>query len=304
MILIPVPITLFHSMSLLFLFKDEEDAYEFDDSHQMNMKGAFMDEFFQKVADIRQKFERITEDVESVKKSHRAILTTAASVNPDQDEEDAYEFDDSHQMNMKGAFMEEFFQKVADIRQKIERITEDVESVKESHRAILTTAVPDQGLKDNMEACVSQIQRTANGVRSNLKAMERDEKQVGTSYNLADARIKRCQHAALSRKFVEVMIEYNTTQTDYREKCKARIQRQLEIVGKAKTSEEVEDMLESGNPAFFSSDIVIETQQATQALDGIKARHTCSDIITLEKGIQELEEMSQDMYICMLVESQ
>lgn len=37
------------------------------------------------------------------------------------------------------------------------------------------------------------------------------------------------QHSTLSRKFVEVMSEYNATQSDYRERCKGRIQRQLEI---------------------------------------------------------------------------
>jgi syntaxin 1A len=45
----------------------------------------------------------------------------------------------------------------------------------------------------------------------------------------ADVRIRKTQHATLSRKFVEVMTEYNRTQTDYRERCKGRIQRQLEI---------------------------------------------------------------------------
>ena len=37
------------------------------------------------------------------------------------------------------------------------------------------------------------------------------------------------QHATLSRKFVEVMNDYNACQIDYRERCKGRIQRQLEI---------------------------------------------------------------------------
>lgn len=37
------------------------------------------------------------------------------------------------------------------------------------------------------------------------------------------------QHSTLSRKFIEVMNEYNNAQIDYRERCKARIQRQLEI---------------------------------------------------------------------------
>ncbi|KAG7272685.1 hypothetical protein CRUP_029624, partial [Coryphaenoides rupestris] len=36
-------------------------------------------------------------------------------------------------------------------------------------------------------------------------------------------------HSTLSRKFVEVMTEYNTTQSKYRDRCKDRIQRQLEI---------------------------------------------------------------------------
>lgn len=37
------------------------------------------------------------------------------------------------------------------------------------------------------------------------------------------------QHSTLSRKFVEVMTEYNATQSKYRDRCKDRIQRQLEI---------------------------------------------------------------------------
>ena len=40
---------------------------------------------------------------------------------------------------------------------------------------------------------------------------------------------KQQQHSTLSRKFIEVMNDYNNAQIDYRERCKARIQRQLEI---------------------------------------------------------------------------
>ena len=58
--------------------------------------------------------------------------------------------------------------------------------------------------------------------------IEQDEKINKAS---AELRIQKTQHSSLSRKFVEVMTEYNRTQTDYRERCKARIQRQLEITG-------------------------------------------------------------------------
>lgn len=57
-------------------------------------------------------------------------------------------------------------------------------------------------------------------------SIEHDE---GGGTSTADLRIRKTQHATLSRKFVEVMTDYNKTQTDYRERCKGRIQRQLDI---------------------------------------------------------------------------
>ena len=64
----------------------------------------------------------------------------------------------------------------------------------------------------------------------NISVIEQNiesEEQVNKAS--ADARIKKTQHSTLSRKFVEVMTEYNRTQTDYRERCKDKMVRQLEI---------------------------------------------------------------------------
>ncbi|GLD71782.1 syntaxin-1B [Lates japonicus] len=108
------------------------------------------------------------------------------------------------------------------------------------------------------------------------------------------------EHSTLSRKFVEVMTEYNTTQSKYRDRCKDRIQRQLEITGRTTTNEELEDMLESGKLAIFTDDIKMDSQMTKQALNEIETRHT--EIIKLENSIRELHDMFVDM--AMLVESQ
>lgn len=101
------------------------------------------------------------------------------------------------------------------------------------------------------------------------------EQEEQTNKSSADLRIRKTQHSTLSRKFVEVMTEYNRTQTDYRERCKGRIQRQLEIsecfvfefiikfliwinvslAGRQTTNEELEEMLEQGNPAVFTQGV-------------------------------------------------
>nr|6MDM_I Chain I, Syntaxin-1A [Rattus norvegicus]6MDN_I Chain I, Syntaxin-1A [Rattus norvegicus] len=198
-------------------------------------------------------------------------------------------------------FMDEFFEQVEEIRGFIDKIAENVEEVKRKHSAILASPNPDEKTKEELEELMSDIKKTANKVRSKLKSIEQSiEQEEGLNRSSADLRIRKTQHSTLSRKFVEVMSEYNATQSDYRERSKGRIQRQLEITGRTTTSEELEDMLESGNPAIFASGIIMDSSISKQALSEIETRH--SEIIKLENSIRELHDMFMDM--AMLVESQ
>ncbi|XP_062294370.1 syntaxin-1B-like [Scomber scombrus] len=190
---------------------------------------------------------------------------------------------------------------VEEIRGCIEKLSEDVEQVKKQHSAILAAPNPDEKTKQELEDLTADIKKTANKVRSKLKAIEQSiEQEEGLNRSSADLRIRKTQHSTLSRKFVEVMTEYNTTQSKYRDRCKDRIQRQLEITGRTTTNEELEDMLESGKLAIFTDDIKMDSQMTKQALNEIETRHT--EIIKLENSIRELHDMFVDM--AMLVESQ
>lgn len=84
------------------------------------------------------------------------------------------------------------------------------------------------------------------------------EQEEHSNKSSADLRIRKTQHSTLSRKFVEVMTEYNRTQTDYRDRCKNRILRQLEITGRNTTDEELETMLEQDNPAVFTQGVSMQ----------------------------------------------
>uniref|UniRef100_A0A3B4UVF8 Syntaxin-1B n=1 Tax=Seriola dumerili TaxID=41447 RepID=A0A3B4UVF8_SERDU len=210
------------------------------------------------------------------------------------DDEEVVQVDRDH-------FMDEFFEQVEEIRGCIEKLSEDVEQVKKQHSAILAAPNPDEKTKQELEDLTADIKKTANKVRSKLKAIEQSiEQEEGLNRSSADLRIRKTQHSTLSRKFVEVMTEYNTTQSKYRDRCKDRIQRQLEITGRTTTNEELEDMLESGKLAIFTDDIKMDSQMTKQALNEIETRHT--EIIKLENSIRELHDMFVDM--AMLVESQ
>uniref|UniRef100_A0A8C9QZP9 Syntaxin-1A n=1 Tax=Scleropages formosus TaxID=113540 RepID=A0A8C9QZP9_SCLFO len=211
-----------------------------------------------------------------------------------------FEEDDEVAVSVERRFMDEFFEQVEEIRGFIDTLSEKVEEVKRKHSAILASPNPDEKTKAELEQLMTDIKKLANKVRSKLKSIEQTiEQQEGTNRS-ADLRIRKTQHSTLSRKFVEVMSEYNATQSDYRERCKGRIQRQLEITGRNTTNEELESMLESDNPAIFTSGIIMDSNITQQAMNEIETRHT--EIIKLENSIRELHDMFMDM--AMLVESQ
>lgn len=230
-------------------------------------------------------------------KDRLAALKAAQS-----DEDDMGSDDVAVTVDGNVGYMDEFFNEVEEIREMIEKIQYNVEEVKKKHSEILQAPQPDEKVKQELDDMMTDIKKTANRVRAKLKVIEQniETEEHSPSKQMADLRIKKTQHSTLSRKFVEVMTEYNRTQTDYRERCKGRIQRQLEITGRKTTGEEIEDLLEQGNPAVFTQGIIMETQQAKQTLADIEARH--ADIIKLENSIRELHDMFMDM--AMLVESQ
>ncbi|KAF1403420.1 Syntaxin-3, partial [Spheniscus magellanicus] len=141
---------------------------------------------------------------------------------------------------------------IEETRQNIDKISENVEEAKKLYSIILSAPIPEQKTKDDLEQLTAEIKKMANSVRNKLKSMERSIEQ-DEARSSADLRIRKSQHSVLSRKFVDVMTKYNEAQVDFRERSKGRIQRQLEITGKNTTDEELEEMLESGNPSIFTS---------------------------------------------------
>ncbi|CAF3821641.1 unnamed protein product [Rotaria magnacalcarata] len=216
-------------------------------------------------------------------------------------------------MEDNSRFMSDFFAHVDSLRTNIDKISELVDEVKRLHSTILAAPQADDRTKEELEEKMADIKKLANDVRQRLKTMETEIEQEGNenAWRTADMqmeddqeqpsqskiqalpRMQKAQHATLSRKFIDVMNSYRNAEIEYRERCKARIQRQLEITGRSVTDGEVEEMLESGNPAVFTQGIMVETAQAKQSLADIEARH--GDIIKLEKSIKELHDMFIDM---------
>ncbi|VDK42359.1 unnamed protein product [Taenia asiatica] len=199
------------------------------------------------------------------------------------------------------SYLSAFFSQVEQLRGEIDKIAALVAEIKQKHSEILAAPNQDERTKARVEEIMAEIKRRAGGVRSALKQLDLSiQQEESAGGDVADLRIKRGQHQTIGRRFVEVMQEYSKAQTDYRDANKKRILRQMAIADRNITDEELEDMLESGNPQIFTQSILADTQLARQTLSEIEARH--QDIIKLEQSIKELHDMFQDL--ATLVDSQ
>ncbi|XP_043077455.1 syntaxin-2-like [Puntigrus tetrazona] len=197
------------------------------------------------------------------------------------------------------AFLEEFLPKVNEVQRLIQRISLYVEEVKLRHSTILTEINPPNYVREELEQFSSDIKHTADVIKAKIKDLEgKFSEYENANSSSVYFRIQTTQHTVLSLRFAEIMNMYNEELLSFRTKSKDHIQRQLEISGQVVTEEETEVLLQSNNPAVFTSNI--NSCITRQALNEIELRHM--DILSLEASIRELHSMFMD--IAMLVNSQ
>ncbi|KAM9347454.1 syntaxin-19 [Symphorus nematophorus] len=130
------------------------------------------------------------------------------------------------------------------------------------------------------------------------KQVQRTEDQHGPT--AATTRIQRSQHAALYRKFQQVMLQYNEGLLTKQERCKHFIIRQLEVSGRDMTEEEVNEMVATGKWEVFNENLLNDARITRSQLSEIEQRH--KELLSLENNMKELRDLFMDIF--MLVEEQ
>ncbi|XP_061887109.1 syntaxin-2-like isoform X2 [Entelurus aequoreus] len=189
--------------------------------------------------------------------------------------------------------MEEFFKTVGELRSLLQKMSCQVAEVEKRQSAILALSKPDKERKEELELLNNEIKTAAILFRAKLKTSQGGVPVDGSGDGASVMqRIKKNQHEHLTRCFADVMTSHHKTQVAFREKCKAHIQRQLQIVDKVTTDEEMEEMLNCDNVTVFISDISLQACMSSEALSEIESRH--EDIVRLEASIRELHEILSD----------
>ncbi|XP_042357152.1 syntaxin-11-like [Plectropomus leopardus] len=186
-------------------------------------------------------------------------------------------------------------QEAQQIRLEIQHIQNDISELKDvNHQALNKTSYATASKRDS-NAIGADIKRRGESVLQRLHMMNalRGELEAQRGSSDPTARIARTQYQCLSNALREVMFSYNDTEMSHREACKRQIQRQMEVVGREISEEELEEMMESPEVNVFSAQV--EGKTARSAFLQIESRH--KELLELEKRIEGIQELFLDVAV-------
>jgi len=154
----------------------------------------------------------------------------------------------------------------------------------------------------NLKKLIDSTNLTAQDIRNKLKQLEENGKKNKGKGGPAQVKIRSNMQGALTKKFLDLMAEYQELQNKYKNKFRERVATQYKMVKPDATPEEIDEAIESGDTQIFAK-AILDTERKNQAKSALAYIESKSnDIKRLEQSIVELHNLFLDMAI--LVEAQ
>mmetsp|Transcript_8614 Transcript_8614/g.14615 ORF Transcript_8614/g.14615 Transcript_8614/m.14615 type:complete len:296 (-) Transcript_8614:80-967(-) len=195
-------------------------------------------------------------------------------------------------MSSSSPKMQAFYDEVSKVRDQLSRIRSNTNELRRAYDDQAYSG--DGGSSDAVERLIEQTNAACNDVRNRLKRLTNENKSL--TGGDADTRTRKNLTTNLSKKFMDMIQEFQDIQSGCKDRYRDRIHRQAKIVNPGISDYEVDHMLESGDPQqMFAASLIDDRKQneAKNALIFIQEQHR--DVVKLEKSIVELHQLFIDM---------
>lgn len=199
-----------------------------------------------------------------------------------------------------GNFMSGFFKDVEIVKQNIVIIKNATKRVADINQQVVlaTTSEREHDVSGELQPILIETNKKAAQAKAFLQALRDETEKLKTdaTSKQSEIRIRDNLVNTLTRKFVEVMKEYQNIQTKYKDDAKKKVRRQVQIVKPDATQEEIDSVIKSGSGSdelFRQAILKGDAADAiTNAYKNVADKY--QDILTLEASMAELHQMFLD----------
>jgi len=186
-------------------------------------------------------------------------------------------------------YMPEFFAEVGNVKTSMSLIRRNLKAIQDAYEK-QSVSVSNQS--NELDELMDATNSASGQIRTALRKMKEETDSLEPTNPQKRVRIN--MHAVLTKKFMSLLNEYQTIQTQFRDKTKAKLIRQATIVKPGVTEAEIEVMLNSGGD-LFGDKIMAETKH-TEAKNALKMiQEQQRDLQHLEEHLHELHQMFIEM---------
>eukprot|EP00300_Choanocystis_sp_HF-7_P021635 c20808_g1_i10.p1 GENE.c20808_g1_i10~~c20808_g1_i10.p1 ORF type:complete len:212 (-),score=68.11 c20808_g1_i10:32-667(-) len=151
-----------------------------------------------------------------------------------------------------------------------------------------------------MEVLNDETQDIIRTTKQRLDAIHAFASSMKAKTDPNQVRMATTMHATLSRKFLDLMKEYNDMQTEMNAKQTKHIENQIRAVRSNASPEEIEEIMDAGEDVFKSAILSSGHEQAVEIYELAKEKNR--DIHKIEQQLMELHQLFKDVYT--LIEAQ
>mmetsp|Transcript_3978 Transcript_3978/g.4062 ORF Transcript_3978/g.4062 Transcript_3978/m.4062 type:complete len:302 (+) Transcript_3978:133-1038(+) len=202
--------------------------------------------------------------------------------------------------NNQSKFLQDFFSDVDVVKKQIIVIRQATTRITDINQQVIlaTTAEQEQKLSLELGPIVQETNSKAAVSKALLQRLREDTEKIKSSNKSkqSEIRIRENLVNTLTRKFVDVIKEYQNAQQKYKTDIKKKVKRQVQIVKPDATTEEIDDVLKSGGG---TSEVFKTAILKGEAADPIRNAYLnvvdkYQDVLTLEASVAELHQMFLD----------
>jgi len=197
--------------------------------------------------------------------------------------------------------MQQFFSDVEIVKNAIALIKESTRRIADINQNVIqaTTIDKEQESSSELEPIVKSTNKKANVAKQMLQRLKEDTDKIKSqpgAQKSPEVRIRENMVNTLTRKFVDVMKEYQNCQTKYKTDIKKKVKRQVQIVKPDATTEEIDAVFKSGGGSGEFVKTAILTDQPADAIRNayMNVADKYQDVLTLEASVAELHQMFLD----------
>jgi len=192
--------------------------------------------------------------------------------------------------------MDSFFQEVEYLQSEIQKIYERVRSIEDFHGRSLNILDEQQASRNNqqLDRVVEETKTIINGVKTRIKAIDLMNQKLPAASG--DTQIRRTQHSALTKKFIDAVGHFQNVEREYRQKYRQKMEKQYRIANPQATEQEIQNAVNDESAGQVFAQQVMQTSrtgEAKKVLREVQERH--EDIKKIEKTILELNALFQEM---------